>query len=159
MEPFTLILAALLAQTSADALPPAPPPPPPRATMQADIDGDGLVTRDEALAQADAQFATMDADHDGRLSAEERRAGMAAMRASRPGSGDGLRPPREGSRPRGAAGAMAGGDMTQAAFRDRAGQRFDRLDTDRDGKVDRAEMAAARAAMRGDGRPRPAGDE
>lgn len=166
MEPFTLILAALLAQTSADSMPPAPPPPPARAMMQADANSDGIVTRDEALAQADAQFAAMDTDHNGKLTGEERRAGMAAMRAARTG-GDTPRPPRgDGPRdggprdggPRGG-GYMGGGDMTQAAFRDRAAQRFDRLDADHDGTVSRAEMTAARSAMRGGDRPQPPADE
>ena len=161
MEPFTLILAALLAQTSADSMPPAPPPSPARALMQADANSDGIVTRDEALAQADAQFAAMDTDHNGKLTGEERRAGMAAMRAARTG-GDTPRPPRgDGPRdggPRGG-GYMGGGDMTQAAFRDRAAQRFDRLDADHDGTVSRAEMTAARSAMRGGDRPQPPADE
>jgi hypothetical protein len=166
MEPFTLILAALLAQTSADSMPPAPPPPPARAMMRADANSDGIVTRDEAQAQADAQFAAMDTDHNGKLTGEERRAGMAAMRAARTG-GDTPRPPRGddprdgGPRdggPRGG-GYMGGGDMTQAAFRDRAAQRFDRLDADHDGTVSRAEMTAARSAMRGGDRPQPPADD
>jgi hypothetical protein len=156
MEPFTLILAALLAQTSADSMPPAPSPSPARAMMQADANSDGIVTRDEALAQADAQFAAMDTDHNGKLTGEERRAGMAALRAARTG-GDTPRPPR-GDGPRGG-GYMGGGDMTQAAFRDRAAQRFDRLDADHDGTVSRAEMTATRSAMRGGDRPQPPADE
>lgn len=171
MEPFTLILAALLAQTSADSMPLAPPSPPARAMMQADANGDGLVTRDEVLVQADAQFAAMDTDHDGKLTGEERRAGMAAMHAARTG-GDMPRPPR-GDSPRddgphnlgprngGSQGGRyrRGAGMTQAAFRDRAVQRFDRLDADHDGTVSRAEMTAARSAMRGGDRPPPPADE
>jgi Ca2+-binding EF-hand superfamily protein len=44
--------------------------------------------------------------------------------------------------------------MTRAETLERAGQRFDRLDTNHDGKLDAAELAAARP-MRG---PRGGGD-
>ena len=44
-----------------------------------DTDGDGKAGAAEAEAAATARFATLDADHDGTLTPEERRAGMAGM--------------------------------------------------------------------------------
>lgn len=136
MEPFALILAAVLAQTSADASPP-PPAPPLQQSMRADADGDGIVTRQEALTAADLEFVRMDADHDGTVTADERRAYVAQARDPR---GAGRRgPPR---RP--------GGDqaMTLDQFRARAAARFDRMDSDHDGRLDQTEIANMREARR-----------
>lgn len=44
-----------------------------------DTDGDGKATAAEADAAAAARFTTLDADHDGTLTPEERRAGMQGM--------------------------------------------------------------------------------
>ena len=51
-------------------------PPPPRGgmgmgVMRADTNGDGVVSRDEALAQAGQRFDRMDLNHDGKLTREE----------------------------------------------------------------------------------------
>lgn len=138
MEPFALILSAVLAQTSTDASPPPPPPPPPlQHMMRVDTDGDGIVTRQEALTAADLEFARMDADHDGRVTADERRAYVAQARDPR---GLGRRgPPRR-----------HGEDqvMTLDQFRARAAARFDRMDGDHDGRLDKTEIANLREARR-----------
>ncbi len=44
-----------------------------------DANGDGQATTAEAEASGSARFATLDADHDGTLTPEERRAGMPRM--------------------------------------------------------------------------------
>lgn len=55
-----------------------PPPPgrggPGAAMMRADSDGDGAVTRAEALAEAGRRFDRLDLNRDGRLTADELRA-------------------------------------------------------------------------------------
>lgn len=63
-----LLFAAspLIAQTA-----PPPPPPPGGPMMRADTNGDGVITRDEALAQAAQRFDRMDLNHDGRLTPDE----------------------------------------------------------------------------------------
>lgn len=137
MEPFALILSAVLAQTSADAPLPPPPPPPLQQLMRADADGDGIVTRQEALTAADLEFAKMDADHDGRVTADERRAYVAQARDPR---GLGRRgPPRRPGEDR---------VMTLDQFRARAAARFDRMDANQDGRLDKTEIANLREARR-----------
>ncbi|MFS0770758.1 hypothetical protein [Sphingomonas sp. 1P08PE] len=139
MEPFTLILAAVLAQTSTAS---PPPPAPVPATTRADADGDGAISRAEYMAR----FDRMDADHDGKLTREERRASMSRAGA-RPGD-------MTGHGPRGRQGRPPMEDATRADFLARAGEQFDRLDTNRDGKVDATEWHAGRGP-RGDGPPPP----
>lgn len=88
---------------------------------------DRIVTRQQAIADADRRFAAMDANHDGKLSADERRAW------------------RERHRPRA---KRHEAEQTQSAFRERALSRFDRIDTNRDGTIDAREREAARLLMR-----------
>lgn len=54
------------------------------AMMRADANGDGIVTRAEALAEAGARFDRMDANHDGKIDQAEL-AAMAEMRRGRRG--------------------------------------------------------------------------
>jgi hypothetical protein len=128
-----------------------------------DADGDGVLTRDEAMAQADARFDRMDVNKDGKLSADE-------MRPRGPMGGPGMPPPpppgTEGAPPpppppggpgmggRGAGGRMLAridtngdGEIDREEFRAQAARRFDRMDTNKDGKIDAAERQAARDAM------------
>jgi hypothetical protein len=136
-----LLATAAVAQT----VPPAPPPG--GGMMRLDANHDGVITRAEMIAEAEARFAVMDTNKDGKVTPEERDAAREAMRAQRRG-GDGG--------PRGGAGMRGSGDrdMTRAEALDRAGRRFDRLDANHDGRLDAAELAAARP-MRG---PRGGGD-
>ena len=63
-----------LATFAGPALAQDAPPPGPRGggmMMRADTNGDGVVTRDEALAQAGQRFDRMDSNHDGRLTGDE----------------------------------------------------------------------------------------
>ena len=132
-----------LASAGAIAQAPATPAPVPAPMMA----GDGISSRDEAAADADRRFATMDANHDGKLTADERRAWREQHRP----------PPRR-------AGASDRRDeaQTQADFRDRALRRFDRIDTNRDGRIDAREREAAMLLMRarriGHDRPVPPAD-
>ncbi len=119
------------------------PPPPPAPMQQSDADGDGVVTRDEAAADADRRFAAMDTNHDGKLTRDERRAWREQRRAPPPprdgrgdGDGDGARRGRRDA------------DQTQAEFRDRALKRFDRIDTNHDGRIDANEREAMMMLMR-----------
>lgn len=160
-----------LAQTAAP--PPAPtrlPPPPPgmgpmpgggrMMLLRADVNGDGVVTREEALTQADLRFARLDANKDGAVSADEMRAAAEAMRARRDGDeADAPVPPPGGPRHAPGMGRAADpngdGTITLAEARARAGERFDRLDTNHDGKLDKTELARP---GRGFGRGRPGPD-
>lgn len=159
---FALALASITFAGAAFAgqIPPPPPPSGPGmhmgGMMRMDANGDGVITRDEAIAQADAQFDRMDANHDGTVTPEERSAAFEAMRAARGGeSGEG----------RGMGNRMGGaGDasMTRDQFRARALARFDRMDANHDGKIDQAEMDAMRQMRmehRGEGAPPPAGQQ
>jgi Ca2+-binding EF-hand superfamily protein len=107
------IAGAALAQGPA----PAGPDGPRRAPM-ADM------TRQQAIARADAMFARLDANHDGRFTPDE----AGALRRQRHGDGDG----------------DGGGDH--------AGAMFDRLDANHDGNISRDEFAEAHA-MHGPGGP------
>ncbi|MEI5686793.1 hypothetical protein [Sphingomonas kyungheensis] len=145
------MMAAGMIAGAAGAQTPPPPPPPPGAgggMMRLDADHDGVITRAEMLAEADARFTAMDTNKDGTVTPDEREAARAAMRAQWRGrdrrAGDAPPPPRDGARPP-REGAEA---MTRAQALDHAGRRFDRLDTNHDGRLDAAELAAARP-MRG----------
>ncbi|MBB5709018.1 EF-hand domain-containing protein [Sphingomonas xinjiangensis] len=95
----------------------------PGPTVKVDSNGDGLVTRQEALAAADMRFAMHDANKDGQLSAEERRAGK-RHRMHKPGI------PHANK---------------HAAFRQ---QMLERFDTNKDGALSDAERESAREARR-----------
>jgi hypothetical protein len=147
---FGLAIASGLLATGAVAQTMPPAPPPGGGMMRLDANHDGVVTRAEMIAEADARFAAMDTNKDGKVTPEERDAAREAMRAQWRGGGG-------GNGPRGGGAGMRGGgdrEMSRAETLDRAGQRFDRLDTNHDGKLDAAELAAARP-MRG---PRGGGD-
>ncbi len=127
-----------------------------------DTNGDGVMTRDEAMAQADARFDRMDANKDGKLTPDE-------MRPRRPMGEPGATPPpppADGAAPPSPPPPGAGGRgermfarldtngdgvIDREEFRAQAAQRFDRMDTNKDGKIDAAERQAARDAM-GQGR-------
>ena len=138
----TPIIAAALAAMLLSGAATAQTPPPSRA------DADRIVSRQDAAAEADRRFAAMDTDRDGKISQDERRAFREARRAE-----------HEAKR-----GHRGGKDRewTQAQFRERALKRFDRIDTNRDGRIDAQEREAARLLMRarrvghnGDGRMAP----
>jgi len=122
-------LTGLSGPGAAQSTPPASSPPSRgMGMMRADTDGDGVVTRAEATAQADAQFAAADTDRDGKVTADERRAAFAAG--------------APGGRFRG--GPASDTTMTRDDFRTRALSRFDWTDANGDGRIDAAEINAMR---------------
>src|SRR3546814_8900769 len=54
-----------------------------RGGKMGDADGNGVLTRAEAQAHADAMFARIDANKDGKVDAADREAARAAMQAKR----------------------------------------------------------------------------
>lgn len=126
-----------------------------------DANADGVLSRDEAMAQADARFDRLDANKDGKLTPDELqpRRPMAAAEAapSPPPPADGSSTPPPSAGPagrRGFGGRMfarldtnGDGVVDRGEYRAVAAQRFDRMDANKDGKVDAAERQAARDAM------------
>lgn len=111
------------------------PPPGPRGggmMMRADANGDGRISRDEYTAQVTARFARRDTNKDGFLSGDE-------LAGPRGGEGDGGR-----SRMQLRADADNDGKVSQAEELAAATARFDRLDANKDGFLDAAEMSAMR---------------
>lgn len=167
MSGLAIVAGGLLATVAAAQTvpPPSPVPPSPaspspaplsppasgRGMMRADLDHDGMITRSEMIADAEARFGAMDTDRNGTVTAVERDAALQAMRAQWRGGGGG----------RGAGGGFggrgdAGGAITRAEAIERAGARFDRLDANHDGRLDAAELASQRpmrGSRRGGDRP------
>ncbi|QDZ09074.1 EF-hand domain-containing protein [Sphingomonas panacisoli] len=112
---------------------------------------DRTITRDEAMAQADARFDRMDVNKDGKLDATEmtmRRQPATASGATPPAAADGAAtPPAPGSRMMARLDTNGDGTIDRAEFRAQAARRFDRMDANKDGKLDPAERQAARDAM------------
>ncbi len=132
----------------------------PAQPLAADNDGERLVSRDEAAAAADRRFAAMDANHDGKLTRDERRAWREQRRAPQRGG-----PPPGEVRDGGAERHQRKPDaeLSQADFRARELHRFDRIDTNHDGRIDQRERDAMMLMMRarragGDARPPRGGD-
>ena len=134
-------------------------------TAPAPQDGpDRTITRDEALAQADARFDRMDTNKDGKLDSTE----MVARRqpptaaGSMPPPADGVAPPTPppGGRMMARLDTNGDGAIDRVEFRAQAERRFDRIDANKDGKIDPAERQAARDAMglRGGRGPGAGGD-
>lgn len=110
---------------------------------RADANGDGIVTREEMLADVDARFAKLDANKDGKVTPDERKAYAEGSRGRMMGRTD----------------ANGDGSVTLDEQRAQAIKRFDRIDTNHDGKIDQAERDAVMQrmmSMRNGGRPAPA---
>lgn len=116
--------------------------------MRADANGDGVVTREEVIADADRRFAALDTDRNGTVSRDEMQAARSARRMRR----DDERSADPAARAAPTGEAARRGDtrapMTREAMRDRALRRFDRVDANHDGRVDAQEMGAMRLLMR-----------
>ena len=154
MHPMNRRVLAAMAALVATAATPALAQPMGGGMMMRDPYGDATIPRKDAEAQAAANFAAMDTNHDGVLSLDE-------LRAARP-----ARPPRgAGDGPPGGPGNGGGGDpgmerMARAMDANGDGKvlrdefvagtmhRFDLMDADHDGQLTKAERQAAMEAMR-----------
>jgi hypothetical protein len=116
-------------------------------------------TRAAVEAQVAARFASADSNRDGFLGQDELRAGAEAARAKR-GEGHGERRGQSAARRGSATGGFGGrglammdldhdGRVALAEARQAALQRFDRVDSNRDGSISPEERQAARAARQG----------
>jgi Ca2+-binding EF-hand superfamily protein len=108
---------------------------------QADRDGDGELSRAEAAAMPAlaAQFDAIDRDRNGRLSADEVRAWRTARRSRRPSAPGGV------STVFARADANADGALSRAEVEKalpRMARNFERIDTDRNGLIERGELDA-----------------
>ncbi|OAN59976.1 EF-hand domain-containing protein [Sphingomonas sp. TDK1] len=118
--------SALAAQTASEDGPRIPHRDP---LAMVDQNKDGVVTREEMLASVTTRFNAMDANHDGKVTPEEREAYQAQMRARMGGR---MKPKR---------------DLTLADEQARATRMFDMVDTNHDGKIDATERQAATQRM------------
>ena len=100
-----------------------------------DANKDGKIDQADRAAMRDRMFDRIDTDKNGQISKSE----FAAMSAMHHGKAD-----KRGKR----MGMGKEGTMTKAAFVDRAMTMFDKADANNDGTVTTAERKAARAAMR-----------
>ena len=141
-----LAASAITSAASSAQTPTAPPPPVPRGANH-----DGVATRAEAIAQADARFAQIDTDHDGRITAGEMRAYREAVHDRMVASGRDVPVPPPGGRKHDGMGRRmdpnGDGSVTRDEFEARALKRFDRMDANHDGTIDATERANA-AEMR-----------
>ena len=133
------LLGASLLAGGAYAAQQAPAPAPQDRPMRggdigkADANSDGVITREEYLADVDARFAKLDANKDGKITKDER-----------PDGGEG-----RGGRMMSRTDTNGDGAISLDEQRAQAIRRFERLDANSDGKIDQAERDAARDRMRG----------
>lgn len=126
-----------------------------------DANGDGVITRAEAIAAADADFAKNDTNGNGQITRDEVKAQRQAMRAKwqakagadqsadAAGAGKaGRHHMRHGGMAMKGLDANKDGVVTKAEAEAAATARFDAADTNHDGKLDQTEIAAAKAEMR-----------
>lgn len=132
------LLGASLLAGSAYAAQQTPAPAPQDRPMRGDVgradtNNDGVITREEYLADVDARFAKIDVNKDGKITKDER-----------PDGGEG-----RGGRMMSRTDTNGDGAISLDEQRAQALRRFDRLDANGDGKIDQAERDAARDRVRG----------
>ena len=145
MKRTTLIAAATLALAcgvagAQETAPARPAPGGDRIFKEMDTDGDGKVSATEHSAAAARMFATMEGNGDGKVTAEEMAAAHQKITGRAPAAG-------EMSAAEKIKVIDTDGDRVLTADEHGAGSKvmFERMDTDRDGFVTRAEMAAGHA--------------
>jgi hypothetical protein len=156
IKPIALLALGLaIAGSASIALAQTPPPgggQPGAPQARIDVNGDGVIDRSEAakVPRLAENFDRLDADKDGRISAEER---------PRRGGREGGR--RDGGKGRGGermAQLDTNGDgrfsRDELAGRERALQNFAAIDTNKDGFLTREEMKAHHQAQRGERKPK-----
>ena len=121
-----------------------------RMMKRVDTNGDGLISKAENRAMVEARFARMDADRDGTIEAGEGRKAMGKAGWGKRGEGRGKPRAMRGGRGGGMmmADANKDGVITRAEFDAMSAQRFAKLDTNSDGRIDAAEMQAQRDKAR-----------
>lgn len=154
-------LAALLTTVSGAALAQDAPPPPHRhgggLLMRADTNRDDIVTRDEMLAAVDTRFARIDANRDGRITADERhdRGRMAGRRMR---GQDGVQRNPDSARRSPHADTNHDGATTRDEQRALALKIFNYIDRNHDGRIDQAERQEFREVAMALAGPRARGE-
>jgi hypothetical protein len=122
-----------------------------------DTNGDGMISKAENRAAAEARFARMDANGDGTIGADERGKGMGKWKRGgrRGAAAEGSPVPMHGGK-RHEMKADANGDgvITRAEFDAHSAARFAAMDANKDGRIDASEMPKPRR-MRGATPPAP----
>lgn len=137
--------ASALAGTAIATQTAAPAPPPPGAHQIKHGRTVPPATRDEATQRADQRFARMDTNGDGTITTAEREAKKQARAEHREA--------RKAMRKQGGERRIArmdtdgDGNVSREEHRAHALQRFQRQDTNADGRIDDAERSAMRARM------------
>lgn len=129
--------------------------------QRVDTNGDGLISKAENRAAAEARFARMDANGDGTIGADERGKGRWKRGEGRRGGDttEGGPGPMPGGKRHGMkADANGDGVITRAEFDAQNAARFAAMDMNKDGKIDSSEMPKPRR-MRGATPPAPAAPE
>lgn len=119
-----------------------------RMLARVDTNGDGLISKAENRAMVEARFARMDADKDGMAEAGEARKGWGKRGEGRGGKAKGMRGGRGGGAGMMMADTNKDGAISKAEFDAMSAQRFAKLDTNSDGKIDATEMQAQREKAR-----------
>jgi Ca2+-binding EF-hand superfamily protein len=152
MKRQTILLTAMLAVApvaliaATNSTTPAPTARPEHGWFKAvDTNGDGVITKDEALAAANArvekEFTTFDTNHDGQITQDEIRAVHEAKRAEMEAKFDARFK---------AADTNGDGQLSKAevqAGMPMLARGFDRLDANKDGELSLDEIKAGREAM------------
>jgi Ca2+-binding EF-hand superfamily protein len=141
-NPRPLLIALAACATAAVAFNAVAAEPAPSEFRAMDANHDGKVSRDEHAAAAKGLFTAMDASKDGRVTAAEMDAAYERVTGQKPKTGD--MPAAEKIKV-----IDKDGDRVLTADEHAMGSRsmFDAMDTDKDGALTEAELAAGHAKM------------
>ena len=137
----TAVWFAALVSVAAIARQASPPAPTDAPQQRLDANGDGAIDRDEAAnaPRLAEQFEQLDADHDGRLGPDERPQRGGGGRGDANGKLRALDTDGDGRI-----------DRDEAAAKPDVAQRFEQLDANRDGFLERSDFQARKARSRGE---------